>query len=125
MAKVFDLLLHPVALGKFGVKLVFAKDVQDQTKVMQVLFLGFGVNQNVVQVAHDKLIDVRPEHTVHASLESGRGVNQAKAQHGVLKVTKGRAKGRGRDVGVSNADLVVALLQINGAKVSGPTQFIK
>ena len=40
VAKVLNMLLYPVALGKFGVKLVFAEDVQDHAEVLQMFLLG-------------------------------------------------------------------------------------
>jgi hypothetical protein len=49
-----------------------------------MLFFHLGVNQNVVDENHDKLIQVLHEHLIHEIHEIGRGIRKSEGHHGIL-----------------------------------------
>jgi hypothetical protein len=49
-----------------------------------MLFFYLGVNQNVINENHDKLIHVLHEHLIHEIHEIGEGIHNCKGHHGTF-----------------------------------------
>jgi hypothetical protein len=49
-----------------------------------MLFFCLGVNQNVIDENHKKLIQVLHEHLIHEIHEIGRGIRKSEGHHGIL-----------------------------------------
>src|SRR3954465_8773425 len=85
---------HMSEVGYFGkpeltlrilsVEFVFSKLFQYKTKVFSMFFFVLGVYQDIIQINHDKLVEVFHEYIVHQSGEGGRGIGQAKGHYSVL-----------------------------------------
>jgi hypothetical protein len=50
-----------------------------------VLFLSLGIDQDVINKHHHKLVEELHEHLVHEIHKIGWGIGQAKGHYGVLK----------------------------------------
>jgi hypothetical protein len=66
-----------LTLAKFGIKLVLSQGSQHKLQMLCVLFLGLGVDQDVINEHHHKLVEELHEHLVHEIHEVGRGIGQA------------------------------------------------
>ncbi|GIM05341.1 hypothetical protein Vretimale_9805, partial [Volvox reticuliferus] len=118
VAQVLHLRLCPEAFGTLSKQLLPPQHLKHKLKMLQVLLARLGVDQDVIQVANDEPVDIRPKHAVHDRLERRRGIGQPERQDRVLEVTKGGPKSSLRHVGSSNANLIVPLLQVNRAEIS-------
>jgi hypothetical protein len=90
-----------------------------------VLFLRLGVDQNVINEHHHKFVKELHEHLVHEIHEIGRGIGQAKGNHGVLKQTVAGGKGGLGNIGLTNFQLMISSTEINLGEYLGPIQLIK
>jgi hypothetical protein len=90
-----------------------------------MLFLCFGIDQNVINEYHYKFVKEFHEHLVHEVHEVGRGVGQAKGHHGVFKqAVAGGERGLG-DIKLSDFQLMISGTEINLGEYFGPIQLIK
>jgi hypothetical protein len=58
-------------LAEFGIQLVSFELFQYQSQMLLMFFFGLGVNQNVVDKYHNKLIQVFHKHLIHEIHEIG------------------------------------------------------
>src|SRR4051812_40899233 len=52
-----------------------------------MLFLRSGINQNIIDEHHNKLVEILHEDLIDEVHEIGRGISQSKGHHGVLVMT--------------------------------------
>ena len=78
-----------------------------------MLLLGLAVDKDVVQKDNYKPITEVSKHLMHDSHEVGGSIGEAKWNHSELILAITSPEGRLVDVGVLNAELMVALLEIN------------
>jgi hypothetical protein len=65
VAKKWYLLQPEHTLAKLGLKMMAVKSLKDNTKVLLMLFFILGVDQDVINEDHDKLVQLRHEYRVH------------------------------------------------------------
>src|SRR3954470_16382895 len=85
---------HMTKVGYFGkpeltlrilsIEFVFSKLFQYKTKMFSMLFFILGVYQDIIQINHDKLVEIFHENIVHQSGECGWSIGQAKGHDSVL-----------------------------------------
>src|SRR4051812_29822340 len=76
------------------------------------VFFILGVYQDIIQINHDKLVEVFHEYIVHQSRKGGWGICQAKGHDGVLVRTIASNKGGLRNVLITDSDLVITQPQV-------------
>ena len=64
--------------SKLGIQLVLSETLENNAKMLSMFFFIFGVDKNVVNENHDKLIQLRHEYRVHEVHEVSRGICQPK-----------------------------------------------
>jgi hypothetical protein len=64
-------------LTELGIELMVVKSLQDNTKVSLMLFI-LGVDQDVVNEDHEKLVQLRHEYGVHQVHEMCRSIGESK-----------------------------------------------
>ena len=84
MAKEDEIIQPKLTLGELGIEAVFSKSCQHQTKMFLMLFIGFGIDENVINVNDDKLVEIIHEDRVHEPHESSRGICETKGHDGIL-----------------------------------------
>jgi hypothetical protein len=65
MSKKWNLLKPECTLAELGIKLMVTKSLQNNPKMLLMLFFIFGVDPDVVNEYHDKLIQLWYEYRVH------------------------------------------------------------
>jgi hypothetical protein len=78
MAKKRYFLQPECTLTELGIELMVVKSLQDNTKMLHMLFLILGVDQDVINEDHDKLIHLRHEYGVHQVHEMCRSFGESK-----------------------------------------------
>ena len=57
------------------------------TKMLSMLFFGFGLNEDVINVYDDEFVEVLMEYRVHKPHEGSRGIGETKGQDGFTRIT--------------------------------------
>jgi hypothetical protein len=65
MSKKLNLLQPECTFAELGIKLTVTKSLQNNLKVLLMLFFILGVDQDVVNEYHDKLVQFQHEYGVH------------------------------------------------------------
>jgi hypothetical protein len=78
MSKRRNFLQSESTLAKFGVKLMVLKSLQNNTEMPQMLFFTLGIDQDVVNEDHDKLVQLRDENRVYQVHEMCRNIAESK-----------------------------------------------
>jgi hypothetical protein len=90
-----------------------------------VLFLGLGIDQDVVNEYHHKLVEELHEHLVHEIHEVGWGIGQAKGHHGVFKQTVASGEGGLGNIGLADFQLMISSAEINLGEHFSSIQLVK
>jgi hypothetical protein len=78
MAKKWYFLQSKCTLAELGIELMVTKSLQDNTKVLLMLFFILGVYQDVINEDHDKLIQLQHEYGVHQVHKMCRSIGESK-----------------------------------------------
>ena len=84
MIKEDEIIQPKLTLGELGIEAVLSKSCQNQPKMLSMLFVGFGINEDVIDVDDDKLVEIIHEDGVHEPHESSRGISETKGHDGIL-----------------------------------------
>jgi hypothetical protein len=77
-AKKWYFLQPECTLTELGIELMVVKSLQDNTKVSLMLFFILGVDQDVVNEDHEKLVQLRHEYGIHQVHEMCRSIGESK-----------------------------------------------
>jgi hypothetical protein len=108
LAKKWYFLQPERTLAELGIKLMVAKSLQDNMKVLLMLFIILEVDQDVVNKDHDKLVQLRHEYRVRQVQEMCRSIGESK-QHN--QIPSGESSLRG--VFQTDLDLMVTRTEID------------
>jgi hypothetical protein len=89
------------------------------------LSFHLGVNQNVVDENHEKLIQVLHEHLIHEIHEVSRGIRNSEGHHSILVESIPGAKHCHGNIQLSNSQLVISRSQIILGKNTGSFHLIE
>jgi hypothetical protein len=78
MPKKRDFLQPESTLAKLGIKLMVTKSLQNNLKMLPMLFFALGIDQDVIDEYHDKLVLLRHEYGVHQVHEMCRSNGESK-----------------------------------------------
>jgi hypothetical protein len=78
MSKKWNLLKLECTLAELGIKLMVTKSLQNNLKMLLMLFFILKVDQDVVNEYHDKLIQLRHEYGVYQVHEMCRSIGESK-----------------------------------------------
>src|SRR3954471_1144356 len=73
-----------LTLRILSIEFVFSKLLQYKTKMFSMFFVVLGIYQDIIQINHDKLLEIFHEYVVHQSGEGGWSIGQAKGHDSVL-----------------------------------------
>ena len=99
--------------------------LQIDPQMILMFLLKMGVDQNVVNEDHDKMIQVGLEYPMHEIHECCWGIRQSKGHHYELKVPIPRPERSLRDISLPNSQLLVSSVKIYLGVDSRPSQLIK
>jgi hypothetical protein len=85
MSKKKNFLQPESTLAEFGIELMVPKSLQNNVEMSRMLFFILGVDQDVINEDHDKLVQLRHEYGVHQVHEMCRSIGESK-QHNQIFV---------------------------------------
>jgi hypothetical protein len=104
---------------------MISQSLKDNSEVFGMLFLAFGIDENIIDKDHDKFVELRHEHGVHEVHEVGGGISESERHDQELVKTITSGKSGFRNIARSNLDLVVARTKVDLRKDFGTSQLVK
>src|ERR1044072_661105 len=108
MTKKLDFFHPEFTLRSISIKLLLSQNIQHLSQVLNMFFFTLGVYQDVIDEHHHKLIQERPEHTIHIVHEYCRCVRNSKRHNQVLVVAITSPESSLRYVFFLDSDLMVS-----------------
>jgi hypothetical protein len=84
MSKKWNLLKPECTLAELGIKLMVTKSLQNNPKMLFMLFFILRVDQDVINEYHDKLVQLQHEYGVHQVHEICRSIGESKRRNHIL-----------------------------------------
>jgi hypothetical protein len=110
---------------ELGIELMVVKSLQNNIKMLLILFFILGVEQDVVNENHDKLVQLRHEYGVHQVHEMCRSIGESKRHNQILIQPIPGGEGSLRDVFQTDLDLMVTRTEIDLRKDLSTGKLIK
>jgi hypothetical protein len=110
---------------ELGIELMVVKSLQNNIKMLLMLFFILGVEQDVVNENHDKLVQLRHEYGVHQVHEMCRSIGESKRHNQILIQPIPGGEGSLRDVFQMDLDLMVTRTEIDLRKDLSTGKLIK
>ena len=113
------------ALGDLDLEVSRVEGREDKVEVLEVLILGLGVDQNIVEVHDDKLVEEGLEDALHEAHEGGGGIGEAEGHDGeFIAAVAGLEGGLVYVIGV-DAALMVAGPEVKGGEELSAMQVVE
>jgi hypothetical protein len=109
----FHTIQPELAFGELSIKLMISQTLQDNSKMFGMLFLIFGVDENIIDKDHYEFVKLHHKHGVHEVHEVDWGICETKGHHKKLVKTITSGESSFRNVTRSNFDLVVIRTKID------------
>jgi hypothetical protein len=71
-------------LAKFGIELMVTKSLQNNSEMLCMLFFTLGIDQDVINKYHDKLVQLWHEYGVHQVHEMCMSIGESKRHNQIL-----------------------------------------
>jgi hypothetical protein len=84
-----------------------SKSLQNNSEMLRMLFFTLGIDQDVINEDHDKLVQLRHEHGVHQVHEMCRSIGESKQHNQILVQSIPGREGSLRDIFQMNLDLMI------------------
>jgi hypothetical protein len=78
MSKKQNFLQPESTLIELGIELMVSKSLQNNSEMLHMLLFTPGIDQDIVNEDHDKLVQLRHEHRVHQVHEMCRSIGESK-----------------------------------------------
>jgi hypothetical protein len=78
ISKKWNFLQPESTLTELGIELMVMKSLQNNSEMLRMLFFTLGIDQNVINKDHDKLVQLRHEYRVHQLHEMCRSIGESK-----------------------------------------------
>jgi hypothetical protein len=104
---------------------MISQTLQDNSKVLGMLLLIFGVDEDIINKDHYEFVELRHKHGIHEVHEVGRGICETEGHYQELVETITSGESSFRNVTRSNFDLVVTRMKVDLGENFGSSQLIK
>jgi hypothetical protein len=74
MSKKQNLIRSESTLTELGIELMVSKSLQNNSEMLRMLLFTLGVDQDIINEDHNKLVQLRHEHGVHQVHEMCRSI---------------------------------------------------
>jgi hypothetical protein len=120
-----DFLQPESTLAEFGIESMVSKSLQNNSKMMRMIFFTLGIDQDVVNKDHDKLVHLRHEYGVHQVHEMYRSIGKSKRHNQILIEPVPGREGGLRNFFWTDLDSMITGMKINLGKDSCTGKLIK
>jgi hypothetical protein len=80
----WDFLQPESTLAELGIELMVSESLQNNIEMLRMLLFTFGIDQDVVNEDHDKLVQLRHEDGLHQVHEMCRSIGESKRHNQIL-----------------------------------------
>jgi hypothetical protein len=116
MSKKRNLIQPESTLAEFGVELMVPKSLQNNMKMPLMLFFTIGIDQDVVNEDHDKLVQLRHKYGVHQVHKMCRSIGESKRHNQILIQPVPGGESGLRNVLWTDLDLMITRMKIDLGK---------
>jgi hypothetical protein len=78
MSEKWNFLQTESTLAELGIELMVSKSLQNNLEMLHMLLFTLGIDQDVINEDHNKLVQLRHEHGVHQVHEMCRSIGESK-----------------------------------------------
>jgi hypothetical protein len=110
---------------ELGIELMVSKSLQNNSEMLRMLLFALGIDQDVINEDHDKLVQLRHEHRVHQVHEIRRSIGESKRHNQILVQHVPGREGSLSDIFRTDLDLMITRTKIEHRKDSCTGKFIK
>jgi hypothetical protein len=107
MSKKQNFLQPESTLAKLDIELIVSKLLQNNSEMLRMLFFTLGIDQDVINEDHDKLVQLRHEYGVHQVQEMCRSIGESKRHNQILIQSIPGGEGSLRDIFQTDLDLMI------------------
>jgi hypothetical protein len=125
MSKKWNFLQPESTLAELGIELMVPKSLQNNAEILCMLFFILGVDQDVVNEGHNKLVQLQHEYKVHQVHEMCRSVGESKRHNQILVQPIPGGESSLRNVFWMDLDLMITRTKIDLEKDSCTGKLIK
>ena len=125
MSKEFHLSKPKLTLTELGIQPMVPECLENNPQMILMLLFILGVDQDVVNKDHNKLIQIELEYPMHEIHECCWHIRQPKGHHCELEMSISCPKRWLRDISLPNSQLMVSGVKIYLGVDSRPSQLIK
>jgi hypothetical protein len=116
MSKKRNFLQLESTLAEFGIELMILKSLQNNSEMPHMLFFTLGIDQDVVNEDHVKLVQLQHEYRVHQVHEMCRSIGEPKQHNQILIQPIPSGEGSLRDFFHADFDLMISQMKIDIGK---------
>jgi hypothetical protein len=84
MPKKWNFLQSESTLAELGIELMVPKSLRNHSEMLRMLLFTLGIDQDVINEDHDKLVQLRHEYGVHQVHEMCRSIGESKRHNQIL-----------------------------------------
>jgi hypothetical protein len=84
MPKKWNFLQPESRHAELGIELMVSKSLQNNLEMLRMLFFTLGIDQDVLNEDHNKLVQLQHEHRVHQVHEMCRSLGESKRHNQIL-----------------------------------------
>jgi hypothetical protein len=84
MSKKRNFLQPESTLAELGIELMVSKSLHNNSEMLRMLLFTLGIDQDVINKDHDKLVQLRHEYGVHQLHEMCRSIDESKQHNQIL-----------------------------------------
>jgi hypothetical protein len=116
MSKKGNFLQPESTIAEFGIELVVLKSLQNNSEMSHMLFFTLGIDQDVINEDHGKLVQLWHEYGVHQVHEMCRSIGESKRHNQILIQPIPGGQGSLRNVFRADLDLMITRTKIDLGK---------
>jgi hypothetical protein len=107
MSKKQNFLQPESTLAELGIELMVTKSLQNSSEMLCMLFFTLGIDQDVINEDHDKLVQLQHEYRVRQVHEMCRSIGESKLHNQILIQPVPGREGSLRNIFRTDLDLMI------------------
>jgi hypothetical protein len=125
MSKKRNFLQPEITLAEFDIELMVPKSLQNNAEMPCMLFFTLGIDEDVINEDHDKLVQLRHEYRIHQVHEMCRSIGESKRHNQILIQPVPGGEDSLRNVFWADFDLVITRTKIGLGKDFSIDELVK
>jgi hypothetical protein len=111
--------------AELGIELMVSKSLQNNSEMLGILLFTLGIDQDIINEDHDKLVQLQHEYRVHQVQEMCRSIGESKRHNPILVQPIPDGEGSLRNIFHTHLDLMITQTEIDLRKDFSTSKLIK